>query len=95
LNATLVKRKLPLDSLAITKDTHTRVIRTERRTQIKPTCSLFGHGQNLGSTSGEPEFVAQQFFKIPASGGLSRVTSQFFAGGMANIMLLVVRAYMC
>ncbi len=71
------------------------IIGTERRTHIRPTCSLFGQGQNLGSTLGEPEFVAQQFFKIPASGGLSRVTSQFFAGGMANIMLLVVRAYMC
>jgi hypothetical protein len=71
------------------------IIGTERRTQIRPTRSLFGHGQNLGSTSGVPEFVAQQFFKIPDSGGLSRVTSQFLAGEMANIMLLVVRAYMC
>ncbi len=71
------------------------IIGTERRTQIRPTCSLFSHGQNFGSTSGEPEFVAQQFFNIPASGGLSRVTSQFFASGMANIMLSVVRAYMC
>jgi hypothetical protein len=26
------------------------------------------HGQNLSSTSGEPEFVAQYFFEIPASG---------------------------
>jgi hypothetical protein len=25
--------------------------------------------QKLGSTSGEPEFVAQNFFKIPASAG--------------------------
>jgi hypothetical protein len=25
------------------------------------------HGQNLNSTSGEPEFVAQYFFEIPAS----------------------------
>jgi hypothetical protein len=24
------------------------------------------HGQNLSSTAGEPEFVAQQFFEIPA-----------------------------
>jgi hypothetical protein len=27
------------------------------------------HGQNLRSTFGEPEFVAQYFFEIPASGG--------------------------
>jgi hypothetical protein len=27
-----------------------------------------GHGQNLNLTSGEPEFVAQKFFKIPGSG---------------------------
>jgi hypothetical protein len=27
-----------------------------------------GHGQNLSSTSGESEFVAQKFFEIPASG---------------------------
>jgi hypothetical protein len=26
------------------------------------------HGQNLSSTSGEPEFVAQSCFEIPASG---------------------------
>jgi hypothetical protein len=25
------------------------------------------HGQNLSSTSGEPEFVGQEFFEIPAS----------------------------
>jgi hypothetical protein len=25
------------------------------------------YGQNLSSTSGEPEFVAQKFFEIPAS----------------------------
>jgi hypothetical protein len=25
------------------------------------------HGQNLSSTSGEPEFFAQKFFEIPAS----------------------------
>ncbi len=26
------------------------------------------HGQNLSSSSGEPEFVVQEFFEIPASG---------------------------
>jgi hypothetical protein len=31
------------------------------------------HGQNLSSTSGEPEFVAEKFFEIPASAQLRTV----------------------
>jgi hypothetical protein len=47
------------------------VIGTERRAKIRQPVQYLNnisHGQNLSSTSGEPEFVAQELFEIPASG---------------------------
>jgi hypothetical protein len=34
------------------------------------------YGQNLSSTSGEPEFIVQKFFEIPASGDAARLPAQ-------------------
>jgi hypothetical protein len=67
----LVRRKLLLvrwPSLEI----HILVIGTERKAQVRPTCSIqnlnnMSHGQNLGSTSGGPEFVVLLFFEISSS----------------------------
>jgi hypothetical protein len=38
------------------------------------------HGQNLSSTSGEPEFVVQVFFETPASVYVSSVDGSWGRG---------------
>jgi hypothetical protein len=45
------------------------IIGTERRAQVMPTRSILNnmsHGENISASLGEPEFVAQLFFEIPA-----------------------------
>ncbi len=51
----LVRRKLPSDSLAISRDIHNRD--REKRSGLA-TLNNVRQGQNLGSTSGEAKFVA-------------------------------------
>jgi hypothetical protein len=62
----LVRRKLLLNLIRWPSH-EIHIIGTERRAQVRPTCSIqylsnMSHGQNLGSTSGGPEFVALLFF---------------------------------
>ncbi len=75
LNA-IGQKKAPSHSLAITRDTHNR-----DREKSSGQANLFNiwniltiHGQNLSSSSGQHEFVAQyKFFEILASGFLGQL----------------------
>jgi hypothetical protein len=66
----LVRKKATFHSLIITRDTE-QIMETERRGQADPSVQHFSHGQNLSSTLGQAEVVAQYFLQnlhhFPAS----------------------------
>jgi hypothetical protein len=54
-----VRKILLLDSLAITRDTHNRDrVKNSGQANLFKIRKNMSHGQDLSSTSGEPEFVA-------------------------------------
>ncbi len=71
LNA-IGQKKAPPHVLAITWDTQNR-----DREKSSGQANLLNQGQNLRSTSGQPDFVANQFFEIPASAFVWEVQSTY------------------